>query len=425
MANLKTDSPLSRRIVQSFLHFLDSVEPAAGVDIEGLEVAKECLTEVFKVNRGSGDSRSKIDSLIDIFSSREVVEQNESKPADSNGEFSENVPAATINSAAQTLSNPKLARSSRSMDEDPKREAQSLGISKDELFGQWFSGLEKIGYFNITPDGHDDQVQLDKATSLFHNALKEMEQSGVQIFDPKTLSEIFKTQGNKAVQSKLYPDAIELYTFAIALCQDNAVYYCNRAAAYTQMNKYDEAIKDCRKSIEIDQNYSKAYSRLGFAYYAQGNYYDAIEQGFNRARLLDPNNESVKENIRVAEQKLMEQYRRYGPNGQYSSSSDQNHEDPNDEAPGIGSWSQHISFNNSNLPPELSGMFTNMASSSGNFSSFGDSEIRVGGNLPGDQIPIALRSVMEMFSAGAPPHPNNPNPSAPDNNINGSRPPPS
>lgn len=55
-----------------------------------------------------------------------------------------------------------------------------------------------------------------------------------------------------------------------------------RAAAYTQIHKYTEAIRDCLKSIEIDPNYSKAYSRLGLAYYAQGNYSDAIEKGFNK-----------------------------------------------------------------------------------------------------------------------------------------------
>lgn len=55
-----------------------------------------------------------------------------------------------------------------------------------------------------------------------------------------------------------------------------------RAAAYTQMHKYTEAIRDCLKSIEIDPNYSKAYSRLGLAYYAQGNYSDAIEKGFKK-----------------------------------------------------------------------------------------------------------------------------------------------
>ncbi|CAK9142259.1 unnamed protein product, partial [Ilex paraguariensis] len=45
-------------------------------------------------------------------------------------------------------------------------------ISKDELFGQLFDALEKIHYFKSTSDGNDDQVQLDRATNLFHNALE-------------------------------------------------------------------------------------------------------------------------------------------------------------------------------------------------------------------------------------------------------------
>lgn len=57
-----------------------------------------------------------------------------------------------------------------------------------------------------------------------------------------------------------------------------------RAAAYTQMRQFNEAIKDCLKSIEIDPNYSKAYSRLGLAYYAQGKYGDAISKGFKKGK---------------------------------------------------------------------------------------------------------------------------------------------
>lgn len=55
-----------------------------------------------------------------------------------------------------------------------------------------------------------------------------------------------------------------------------------RAAAYTQVQRYDEAVQDCLKSMAIDPNYSKAYSRLGFAYYAQGRYRDAIDKGFTK-----------------------------------------------------------------------------------------------------------------------------------------------
>jgi len=59
-----------------------------------------------------------------------------------------------------------------------------------------------------------------------------------------------------------------------------------RAAAYTQINMCSEAIKDCLKSIEIDPNYSKAYSRLGLAYYAQGKYAEAIEKGFKKGMYI-------------------------------------------------------------------------------------------------------------------------------------------
>lgn len=71
------------------------------------------------------------------------------------------------------------------------------------------------------------------------------------------------------------------------------LYTLIRAAAYTQIQMYTEAIIDCLKSIDINPNYSKAYSRLGLAYYAQGNYSDAISRGFMKGIYLlnfnDPN----------------------------------------------------------------------------------------------------------------------------------------
>ncbi|XP_076907470.1 small glutamine-rich tetratricopeptide repeat-containing protein 2-like [Bidens hawaiensis] len=137
-----------------------------------------------------------------------------------------------------------------------------------------------------------------------------MKNSRCEEIDLKNLADAFKLQGNKAMQSKVYVDAIELYTIAIALCDNNAVYYCNRAAAYTQNNQHTEAIHDCNKAIEIDPNYSKAYSRLGFSYFSQGKYRDAIDKGFKRALQLDPNNESARGNIQVAEQKLREERQR-------------------------------------------------------------------------------------------------------------------
>ncbi|MFS7938862.1 putative tetratricopeptide-like helical domain superfamily, SGTA, homodimerization [Helianthus anomalus] len=277
MANLKADSPLCRRIVASFLNFLNSVEPSSANDVESLEVAKDCLSEVFKIGPSATSSIPKSESLVHIFTSQ-TGPNNEIKSDQVNTE-----------SRASSTTNAPV-------------------VSEDELFVQFFGALEKVHYFGTTSG--DDEHVLDRATQLFHNALMEMKKSERAEINLKNLADTFKLQGNKAMQSKVYSDAIELYTIAIALCDDNAVYYCNRAAAYTQNNQHTEAIHDCHKAIAIDPNYSKAYSRLGFSYYAQGNYRDAIEKGFRRALQLDPNNESVRGNIQAAEQKLREEYQR-------------------------------------------------------------------------------------------------------------------
>ncbi|XVF64577.1 hypothetical protein PTKIN_Ptkin09bG0179900 [Pterospermum kingtungense] len=420
MDKLKTDSPLSRRIVRSFLDFLNSVEPAPGVDIEGLEVARECLAEVFKLDSASINDVTP-DVLVDIFRSLEASEDQKIK-SDLSPAGTSDAPGSSSTYDVRSANRNSLEASK--LGDNWTREPQPAGVSKDELFGQFFAALEKIHFFRAMPDGNDDPAQLDKATRLFQDALNEMERSGCQAFDGKNLAETFKCQGNRAMQSKLYSDAIELYSVAVALCYDNAVYYCNRAAAYTQIHKYNEAIRDCLKSIEIDPNYSKAYSRLGLAYYAQGNYADAIEKGFRKALQLDPNNESVKENIRVAEQKLNDQQQR--AEWDQGASSSQNNQGPNNHSSGSRSHGAStpfaMPFDTSALPTDFASMLMNMAAGAyqgqnrqgedGNMNGSEEPGIRIGGNINlnfGDQMPEeltgAFRSVMEMFS-GASPHGN-------------------
>ncbi|KAJ8450285.1 hypothetical protein Cgig2_004742 [Carnegiea gigantea] len=339
MAIIRTDSPISRRIVSAFLNFLDSVQPAPGVDLEGLEVAKDCLAEVFRLSELPTRELPEPNLLVNIFSSQESTE-NEVKSTHS--EELHDGPSA-CSSADDGPSG-----TSKVQDGAEVREQSKTGESKDELFGQFFDALERINFFRTTPNGDDDNVLLDRATTLFHEAVDEMERSGCQILDRKSLADALKTLGNKAVQSKLYADAIERYTCAIALCENNAVYYCNRAAAYTQMHKYNEAIEDCLKSIEIDPNYSKAYSRLGLAYYAQGNYRDAINKGFRKGWCHES----------VAEQKLKEEQERR-----------QRYQDTSSHFPG-GSGNQagsppfaSMSFETGTFPANFASMFSNMTGS--------------------------------------------------------------
>ncbi|XP_004290865.1 PREDICTED: small glutamine-rich tetratricopeptide repeat-containing protein beta-like [Fragaria vesca subsp. vesca] len=191
--------------------------------------------------------------------------------------------------------------------------------------------------------------------------LSMMETSGGEKFSPKylaQLAETLKLKGNKAMESKQYTKAIALYDCAIAFCENNAVYHCNRAAAYIEIHKHNEAMRDCLKSIEIDPNYSKGYTRLGVAYYALGNYRAAIDKGFKKALQLDPKNEAAKESIRVSQLKLIEQQQQSGSHYSHhqntssfslSSSSVQ------------GSGSKiHGAFNTGSVPVDFANMFTNM-----------------------------------------------------------------
>ncbi|KAL0443783.1 UNVERIFIED_CONTAM: Serine/threonine-protein phosphatase 5 [Sesamum latifolium] len=51
--------------------------------------------------------------------------------------------------------------------------------------------------------------------------------------------------------------AIDLYTQAIEVNKENAVYWANRAFAHTKLEEYGSAIQDATKAIEIDPKYSK------------------------------------------------------------------------------------------------------------------------------------------------------------------------
>lgn len=79
----------------------------------------------------------------------------------------------------------------------------------------------------------------------------------------KAEAEKLKTTGNQLMSSKQYDGAIDAYTQAISKDPANAVYYSNRAAAYSSKNDHNSAIADAEKAIEVNPQFTKAYHRLG------------------------------------------------------------------------------------------------------------------------------------------------------------------
>ncbi|KAG0239725.1 hypothetical protein BGW41_007525 [Actinomortierella wolfii] len=120
--------------------------------------------------------------------------------------------------------------------------------------------------------------------------------------EEKANAEQLKIAGNRKVNEKDYAEAIRLYGEAIVLNPKNAVYYANRAAAYSQMGDHEHAISDSLKAAEVDPKYSKAYSRLGHAYFSVGKYKEAVE-AYEKGLELEPNNATMKSSLATARSK--------------------------------------------------------------------------------------------------------------------------
>lgn len=127
---------------------------------------------------------------------------------------------------------------------------------------------------------------------------------------PKPTAEQIKTannlkeEGNALMKSSQFEEAVLKYNEAIKLNKDPA-YFCNRAAAYCRLEQYDLAIQDCRAALALDTKYSKAYGRMGLAFSCQNRYEQAVE-AYKKALELEPEQESYKNNLKIAEDKLKE-----------------------------------------------------------------------------------------------------------------------
>ncbi|KAI0838842.1 hsc70 cochaperone [Hypoxylon sp. FL0890] len=115
------------------------------------------------------------------------------------------------------------------------------------------------------------------STSKPSTTTPEAAQDKIPTEDEKTQAEDLKAKGNRAMASKDYPTAIDLYTQALALYPSNAIYLSNRAAAYSAARDHASARADAEAAVRIDPNYTKAWSRLGLARFALGDAKGSME----------------------------------------------------------------------------------------------------------------------------------------------------
>lgn len=84
----------------------------------------------------------------------------------------------------------------------------------------------------------------------------------------KKEAEELKAKANEALKQREFDRAIALYTDAIAVYPYNAVYWANRAQAYSKVESYGFSIEDASKAIELDPSYVKGYYRRAISHMA-------------------------------------------------------------------------------------------------------------------------------------------------------------
>jgi len=133
-----------------------------------------------------------------------------------------------------------------------------------------------------------------------------------------------KQNGNEAYKRKDYRSAIANYTLAIETAKENqenednddptekcdpetlASYYNNRAASFTMLLQFSEAVADCDEAITLHPPFLKAYLRKAKAQLSLGELEKSLAT-LNRAAVYDPNSStiiSLKNDVQKLEQRV-------------------------------------------------------------------------------------------------------------------------
>lgn len=92
--------------------------------------------------------------------------------------------------------------------------------------------------------------------------------------DPDEAYRFFREAYDKQTQGQI-EEAIDLYKRSLDLCP-TAEAHTFLGWAYSFQNRYDEAIAECRKAIEIDPDYGNPYNDIGSYLIEKGLVDDAI-----------------------------------------------------------------------------------------------------------------------------------------------------
>ena len=157
---------------------------------------------------------------------------------------------------------------------------------------------ETYHHYNLIEGNNHLQDQFIRILSR-QNVARELKKKILSVLTSKGLYNYLESQIiPELIEEGRYDEAIAECNKAIELDPNMAGAYVNRSFAYSKKGEFDKTIADCNKAIELDPNLADAYNNRGIAYYNKGDY-DKAARDFKKAIMLNPENAKAYNNLRI------------------------------------------------------------------------------------------------------------------------------
>ena len=100
--------------------------------------------------------------------------------------------------------------------------------------------------------------------------------------------------GKKHLEDENFLEAVEQFTSVIEAAPNFAEGYNQRAIAYFMLEKWENALEDCKQAIILNPHHFGAFAGMGHVYLRLGQLGDAID-AYKQALTINPNLASVAE----------------------------------------------------------------------------------------------------------------------------------
>lgn len=161
---------------------------------------------------------------------------------------------------------PKVGNKGQNQVELPPQLKETKGKDNSTIMEE----LNKCPFFMTEYDDQDGENETLEA-------LKALAFEG----EPEEVATNFKNQGNDLFKVKQYKGAVDYYTKAIAaksgITDLETKVYSNRAQCNLMLRNYRSCINDCKKTLELDPKFVKAYFKMAKCFIQLRKYQDAID----------------------------------------------------------------------------------------------------------------------------------------------------